>query len=154
MAGQDKEELRCVAMDHRKSSEQNVLPEFKHALRQHLRVRTPTGDATRCIACTHAHTWSGAGRFEHGKTGLCETCWCVLAKPPSLEKNNEALIVCDRLRDVQGCEFMSQWVTVTKCVKVDQVTEHTLFDADYISSIVSGRNALPDIWKSGCRPDP
>ena len=78
---------------------------------------------------------------------------CV-GKTTVFGKNHEALIVCDRLRDVQGCEFMSQWLTVTKCVKVDQLTEYTLFDADYISSIVSGRDALPDIWQSGCRPDP
>lgn len=145
--------MRCVATDHRKSSDQDVLAEFKHAMREHLRVRAAC-DTKRCIACTHAHTWSCAGRLEHGKTGLCETCYCVLAKPPSLEKNNEAVIVCDRLRDAQGCEFMYQWLIVTLCVKVDQLTESTMFDADYISSIVSGRDALPDIWQSGCRPDP
>ena len=153
MAGEDSDELRCVATDHRKSIQQNVLVDFKNALRQHLRVRAAF-DTKRCIACAHAHTWSDAGRFEHHKTGLCETCWCVLAKPRSMEKNHEAVIVCDRLKDEQGCEFMYQWLTVTKCIEVDQVTEYAKFDADSILSIVSGTVALPDIWRPGCRPDP
>lgn len=147
MAGKDSgPALRCVATDHRTA-------EVKDALREHLRVRQDL-DTQRCIACTHAHTWSEAGRFEHRRTGLCETCWCVLAKPPSLEKNIEAVNVCDRLKDAQGCEFMAQWLTVTKCIKVDQLTEFAKFDADYVSSIVSGTVELPDIWRPGCRPDP
>ena len=69
-------------------------------------------------------------------------------------KKHEAVIVCDRLKDEQGCEFMYQWLTVTKCIEVDQVTEYAKFDADSILSIVSGTVALPDIWRPGCRPDP
>jgi len=138
--------------DHRSSADVDMLAEFKHALRQHLRVPVAL-DTKRCISCTHAYTWSFAGRFQHCKTGLCETCWCVLAKSPSVAKNNEALSVCDRLKEAQGCEFMYQWLTVTNCMKVDQVIEYAKFEADYISSIVAGTVALPDIWRPGCRPD-
>lgn len=138
--------LRRVATDHRTA-------EVKNALREHLRVR-PELDTQRCISCTHAHTWSDFGRKTHRRTGLCETCWNVLAKPPSLEKNIEAVNVCDRLKDAEGCEFMSQWLFVTNCINVDQLAEYTKFDADYVSSIISGTVELPDIWRPGCRPDP
>ena len=114
---------------------------------QHLRVPVAL-DTKRCISCTHPYTWSFAGRFQHCKTGLCETCWCVLAKSPSVAKNNEALSVCDRLKEAQGCEFMYQWLTVTNCMKVDQLIEYAKFEADYISSIVAGTVALPDIWRT------
>ena len=46
---------------------------------EHLRVPVAL-DTKRCISCTQPYTWSFAGRFQHCKTGLCETCWCVLAK--------------------------------------------------------------------------
>ena len=85
MAGQDSGAQRCVAADHRSSADVDMLAEFKNALRRHLHVRVAL-DTKRRIACTHAYTWSFAGRFEHRKTGLCETCWCVLAKSPSVEK--------------------------------------------------------------------
>ena len=97
--------MRCVAADHRSSADMDMLSNFKTALGRHLGVRAAL-DVKRCIACTRAHTWSLAGTFQHRKTGLCETCWCVLAKSPSEEKNNEVLTVCDRLQDGDGCEFM------------------------------------------------
>ena len=153
MAGEGDGIMRCVAADHRSSADMDMLSNFKTALRRHLGVRVAL-DVKRCIACTRAHTWSLAGTFQHRKTGLCETCWCVLAKSPSEEKNNEVLTVCDRLQDGDGCEFMYQWLTVTNCIRVEQLSEYAKFEADYISCVVSGTVALPDIWRPGYRPDP
>ena len=117
--------MRCVAADHRSSADMDMLSNFKTALRRHLGVRVAL-DVKRCIACTRAHTWSLAGTFQHRKTGLCETCWCVLAKSPSEDKNNEVLTVCDRLQDGDGCEFMYQWLTVTNCIRVEQLSEYAI----------------------------
>jgi len=63
MAGQDSGVQRCVAADHRSSADVDTLAEFKNALRQHLRARVAL-DTKRCIACTHAYTWSFAGRLN------------------------------------------------------------------------------------------
>ena len=128
-----------------------LVSAFKNAVREHLHVCVAL-DAKSCIGCTHANTWSEAGHRLYRITGLCEECWVIHAESPSPEKNERAVYRCDRLKDTAGCEFISKWLVVTHCLKIQQLMEAANCDADYILGVVSGTVELPDVWRPGLRP--
>lgn len=125
--------------------------QFKNRMRAHLGVPVNL-DPTRCITCTHPVTQTAAGNFEHLRTGMCETCWDILAHEPSLERDTHASQQCDRLREhPHAFEFVSQWIAVAK-VKDDGRITTTEEHVRYMIRVGLGQQTLPDIWRPGMRP--
>ena len=66
--------------------------------------------------------------------------------------NGQYAVVIDYIRDTAGCEFISKWLVIPHCLKIQQLMEAAKCDVDYMLGVVSGTVEFPDVWRPGLRP--